>query len=311
MYLLGYSIDNLSLMAITISVGFVVDDAIVVIENVFALSSKAKHLSGGAERRTQIGFTVVSMSTSLVAVFIPLLFMGGLIGRLFHEFAVTLSLADPGFRRHLAHTHADVVLEIFAAGSELRKARLFHRAAESGFNWLLVGYESGLKWVLRHQVSCCWCISTTGVRLCTFTNEVPKGFFPQQDTGVIMGSTEASQDISFPSDGGSAARVAKIVLDDPAVATLGSFIGSGGRQFHCEQWSHVHHLKAVARTQGQRRRCHRSLAKKIRASRMASHYSSTGAGHSRGWTVGKAQFNIRFAIGRSRRAQSLVDRTRQ
>jgi len=229
MYLLGYSIDNLSLMAITISVGFVVDDAIVVIENVYRfIEDGEKSFPAALKGAKQIGFTVVSMSTSLVAVFIPLLFMGGLIGRLFHEFAVTLSLAIlvSGI---ISLTLTPMLCSRFLrAEASYGKPGIFYRALEGGFNWLLHGYETGLKWVLRHQVFMLFVFFATLAATFFLYREIPKGFFPQQDTGVVMGTTEGSQDISFPAMVKLQRRVADIVLADPAVATLGSFIGGGG-----------------------------------------------------------------------------------
>src|SRR6266404_4159945 len=229
MYLLHYSLDNLSLMAITISVGFVVDDAIVVIENVFRFIEKGeKSMVAGLNGAKQIGFTVVSMSTSLVAVFIPLLFMGGLIGRLFHEFAVTLSLAIL-VSGVISLTLTPVLCSRFLrAESTYGPPGIFYRVCERAFNWLLSGYEAGLKWVLRHQpFMLVLAVLTLGATVVLY-KQVPKGFFPQQDTGVIRGTTDASQDISFPAMVSLQQRIAKIVLDDQAVLSLGSFIGGGG-----------------------------------------------------------------------------------
>jgi hydrophobe/amphiphile efflux-1 (HAE1) family protein len=229
MYLLDYSIDNLSLMAITISVGFVVDDAIVVIENVFRFIERGETTMVAALKGAkQIGFTVVSMSTSLVAVFIPLLFMGGLIGRLFHEFAVTLSLAIlvSGI---ISLTLTPMLCSRFLQSeSSYGKPGVFYRALERGFNFLLGGYELGLKWVLRHQIIMLGVAFGTVIATIFMYTQVPKGFFPQQDTGVIMGSTEASQDISFPAMARLQQRVTAIVLSDEAVSSVGSFIGGGG-----------------------------------------------------------------------------------
>ena len=229
MYLLHYSIDNLSLMAITISVGFVVDDAIVVIENVFRFIEKGENsMVAGLNGAKQIGFTVVSMSTSLVAVFIPLLFMGGLIGRLFHEFAVTLSLAIL-VSGVISLTLTPVLCSRFLRPeSSYGPPGVLNRTLETAFNWLLGGYEAGLKWVLRHQLFMLAVALVTAVATVFLYKAVPKGFFPQQDTGVIRGTTDASQDISFPAMVRLQQRIAKIVLDDPAVLSLGSFIGGGG-----------------------------------------------------------------------------------
>ena len=227
MYLLHYSVDNLSLMAITISVGFVVDDAIVVIENVYRFIEKGDTtLQAALKGARQIGFTVITISTSLVAVFIPLLFMGGLIGRLFHEFAVTLSLAI------LVSAVISLTLTPMMCSRFLRPESAygtpgrFYRASERTFNWLLGGYEHGLKWVLRHQIFMLVVTASTIVATVWLYIIVPKGFFPQQDTGVMIGVTEAAQDVSFTTMAKLQGQVAQIVLADPAVATVGSFIGA-------------------------------------------------------------------------------------
>jgi hydrophobe/amphiphile efflux-1 (HAE1) family protein len=229
MYLLNYSIDNLSLMAITISVGFVVDDAIVVIENVYRFIEQGQTtMQAALNGARQIGFTVISISTSLVAVFIPLLFMGGLIGRLFHEFAVTLSLAIL-VSGVISLTLTPMMCSRFLKPESAYKTEgPFYRACERAFNWMLATYEHGLKWVLRHQgfmllVALATFVATIGLYLA-----VPKGFFPQQDTGVMFGTTEAAQDVSFATMAKLQDRVARIVLADPAVDTVGSFIGGGG-----------------------------------------------------------------------------------
>ena len=229
MYLCHYSIDNLSLMAVTISVGFVVDDAIVVIENVhrfIELGETPMHAAFKGAR--QIGFTVISMSTSLVAVFIPLLFMGGLIGRLFHEFAVTVSLAIL-VSGVISLTLTPMLCSRFLKPeSAYPKPGWFNHACERGFDRLLGGYELGLKWALRHPGFMLGVAGLTLAATVWLYRVVPKGFFPQQDTGIMMGVTDAAQDISFPAMAELQQKVAKIVLDDPAVATLGSFIGAGG-----------------------------------------------------------------------------------
>jgi HAE1 family hydrophobic/amphiphilic exporter-1 len=228
MFLLHYSVDNLSLMAVTISVGFVVDDAIVVIENVYRFIEHGERpFPAALKGARQIGFTVVSMSTSLVAVFIPLLFMGGLIGRLFHEFAVTLSLAIL-VSGVISLTLTPMLCSRFLKPeSAYGKPGPFYRLCEGAFNGTLHIYERGLKWVLRHQhVMLIVAVVTLFVTLFLYV-KVPKGFFPQQDTGVLFGSTDASQDISFAAMEKLQTRVAKLVIDDPAVDTVGSFIGGG------------------------------------------------------------------------------------
>ncbi len=228
MYLLGYSIDNLSLMAITISVGFVVDDAIVVIENVHRFIEQGDApMEAAFKGARQIGFTVVSMSLSLIAVFIPLLFMSGLIGRLFHEFAVTVSLAIL-VSGVISLTLTPMLCSRFLrAEKESDVSGKFSRACERGYEWLLGHYETGLKWVLRHHGFTLIVALLTMVATVWLYRIVPKGFFPQQDTGVLMGTTEAAQDISFPAMAELQQRAAAIVLADPAVATVGSFIGAG------------------------------------------------------------------------------------
>ena len=228
MYLLGYSLDNLSLMAITISVGFVVDDAIVVIENIHRFIEQGeKPLPAAFNGSRQIGFTVVSMSSSLIAVFIPLLCMGGLVGRLFHEFAVTVCLAI--FVSGIISLTLTPMLcsRFLRAEVDLPPPNVFGRLCERTFQWLLSFYEAGLKWVLRHHAF------TLGIALLTLIATVwlyiivPKGFFPQQDTGGLMGTTEASQDISFAAMAKLQQKVSAIVQADPSVATIGSFIGAG------------------------------------------------------------------------------------
>ena len=228
MYLCHYSIDNLSLMAVTICVGFVVDDAIVVIENIHRfIENGDPPMQAAFKGARQIGFTVISMSTSLVAVFIPLLFMGGLIGRLFHEFAVTVTLAI-FVSGVISLTLTPMLCSRFLRPeSSYRKPGLFIRACEQSFNWLLGHYETGLKWVLRHYLFTLGVAFLTLVATVMLYRAVPKGFFPQQDTGIIMGTTDAAQDISFIAMKELQQKVAKIVLDDPAVASMASFIGAG------------------------------------------------------------------------------------
>ncbi len=229
MYFCRYSIDNLSLMALTISVGFVVDDAIVVIENIY------RHIEHGESAMTaallgarQIGFTIVSMTISLVAVFIPLLFMGGLIGRLFHEFAVTLSLAVL-VSGVLSLTLTPMMCARFLKPeSAYGKPGRFYRTSEAVFNWVLGGYSAVLRWVLRHQIIMLGVFCATIVVTVWMFYVVPKGFFPQQDTGVIMGTTESAQDISFGAMKKLHEQILAQVMADPAVDTIGSFLSGFG-----------------------------------------------------------------------------------
>jgi hydrophobe/amphiphile efflux-1 (HAE1) family protein len=228
MYLCDFSVDNLSLMAVTICVGFVVDDAIVVIENIHRfIEAGDPPMQAALKGARQISFTVISMSTSLVAVFIPLLFMGGLIGRLFHEFAVTVTLAI-FVSSVISLTLTPMLCSRFLKPeAAYRKPGVFLRACESAFNWLLGHYETGLRWVLQHHGFMLGVAGLTLVATVVLYKAVPKGFFPQQDTGIIMGTTDAAQDISFTAMKELQQKVAKVVLDDPAVATIASFIGSG------------------------------------------------------------------------------------
>ena len=229
--LCGYSLDNLSLMALTISTGFVVDDAIVVIENIVRFIEKGESpLQAALKGARQIGFTVISISLSLVAVFIPLLFMAGLIGRLFHEFAVTLSAAI------LVSGVVSLTLTPMLCGrflkseDQLRRRSLIERLSERGFDAMHKFYERTLKWVLEHEylmliVTLAVCVATVSLYFV-----VPKGFFPQQDTGQMMGTTEAAQDISFEAMKEKQEEVVKTVMADPAVQAVGSFFGGGTGQ---------------------------------------------------------------------------------
>ena len=225
MYLLGYSLDNLSLMALAISTGFVVDDAIVVLENItryveHGMNAVQAAFKGAAE----IGFTVVSMSVSLVAVFIPLLMMGGIVGRLFREFAVTLSIAI-GVSLLVSLTTTPTMCAKFLRPPRGQKRNLFYRGSEWVFNKLLASYRHSLTWVLAHQpVTLVVTILVACLSVFLYI-KVPKGFFPQQDTGRIMGAVMAAQDISFQSMSDKMQRYVDIVMKDPAVDTVVGFAG--------------------------------------------------------------------------------------
>jgi multidrug efflux pump len=228
MYFFGYSLDNLSLMALTVSIGFVVDDAIVVLENISRYLERGDSPMQAAMRGArEIGFTVLSMSVSLVAVFIPILLMGGIVGRLFREFAVTLTLAI-GVSLLVSLTTTPMMCAKFL---KPRQARPHGRAYRLG-EWVVEGlrrlYGRTLTWVLRHQpLTLLFTLGTIGVSVYLFT-VVPKGFFPQQDAGRIIGSIQAQQDISFPAMRGKMAELSNIVLTDPAVATVVVFTGGTG-----------------------------------------------------------------------------------
>ena len=227
MYVCGYSLDNLSLMALTVSTGFVVDDAIVVIENITRhLEAGMKPFAAAMQGAREIGFTVVSMSTSLVAVFIPILLMGGIVGRLFREFAITLSVAV-GISLLVSLTTTPMMCALFLRRDTEHHGRLYH-FAEQAFERLLRRYDVGLRWVLRHQfLMLCVTILTmfVSVALYIFT---PKGFFPQQDVGRIMGFIQADQDVSFGTMREKVRSFTEIVRQDPAIDTLTAFTGGGG-----------------------------------------------------------------------------------
>lgn len=228
MYLLGYSIDNLSLMALTISTGFVVDDAIVVIENITRyIEAGMAPFEAAMKGSREIGFTVVSMSTSLIAVFIPILLMGGIVGKLFREFAVTLSVAIAVSLLVSLTTTPMLCARFLKSQDESRHGRVY-RLSERGFQWLHQEYDAGLRWVLRHQWLMLGVVFATVILNGYLFVKVPKGFFPQQDTGRIGGTTHAAQDISFDAMRDKQRKLAQMVLDDPAVSTLVAFAGGSG-----------------------------------------------------------------------------------
>jgi multidrug efflux pump len=237
MYLLGYSLDNLSLMALAISTGFVVDDAIVVLENITRyLEVGMRPVQAAFRGAREIGFTVLSMSTSLVAVFIPILLMGGIVGRLFREFAVTLSIAI-GVSLLVSLTTTPTMCAKFLRGHEReQKHGPIYRFSEWAFDTLLAGYRHSLAWVLRHQPLTLLITIATACLSVYLYIIVPKGFFPQQDTGRIMGSVQAAQDISFQAMKRKMSQFVNLVIQDPAVQTIVGFAGgntayNNGRMF--------------------------------------------------------------------------------
>ena len=228
MYLFGYSLDNLSLMALTISTGFVVDDAIVVIENV------ARHLEQGVapmeaalQGAKEIGFTVLSISLSLVAVFIPILLMGGIVGRLFREFAVTLSAAIL-VSLVISLTTTPMMCALLLQHDRPENHGRLYRASDKFFSWMLRTYESSLGWVLRHRaLALAVLLVTIGVNIYLFVI-VPKGFFPQQDNGTITGGVQGAQDISFQSMAKLSEQFVDRIKSDPAVANVMGYTGGNG-----------------------------------------------------------------------------------
>jgi multidrug efflux pump len=228
MYLLGYSLDNLSLMALTISTGFVVDDAIVMVENISRyLEEGDPPMQAALKGAEQIGFTIVSLTVSLVAVLIPLLFMGDVVGRLFREFAVTLAVTifiSAVVSLTLTPMMASRILK---HNPEAQQGRLY-RASERAFESMIAFYGRTLKFVLRYQtITLLVAVATLALTIFLY-NIIPKGFFPVQDTGVIQGISQAPQTIGSKGMAEKQQQLAKVILEDPAVESLSSFIGADG-----------------------------------------------------------------------------------
>src|SRR5579872_1580099 len=225
MYLCGYSLDNLSLMALAISTGFVVDDAIVVLENITRyLEQGMKPVAAAFRGAREIGFTVLSMSTSLVAVFIPILMMGGIVGRLFREFAMTLSIAIGVSLVVSLTTTPTMCAQLLKPVTEEKHGHLFN-ASQKMFDGLLAFYSGCLRWVLRHQFAVLLITIATACFSVYLFGKTPKGFFPQQDTGRISGSVQAAQDISFDAMSRKMRRYVQIGMADPNVDNMIGFCG--------------------------------------------------------------------------------------
>jgi multidrug efflux pump len=248
MYLLGYSLNNLTLMALTISTGFVVDDAIVMIENIVRyLEAGDAPLEAALKGAEQIGFTIVSLTISLIAVLIPLLFMGDIVGRLFREFAITLSVTI------LVSAVVSLTLTPMMCSRLLREHNQqgrFYRASERVFQKVIDFYGATLRWVLRYRAITLLVALGTLVLTIWLYVVVPKGFFPVQDTGVIQGMSEASQRISFPAMAERQEQLAEIILKDPAVESLSSFIGVDGTNTTLNSGRILINLKPLARRNG-------------------------------------------------------------
>ena len=227
LYLFGYSVDNLSLMALTIATGFVVDDAIVVIENITRhVESGMRPFEAALRGAQEIGFTVFSISMSLIAVFIPILLMGGIVGRLFREFAVALSVAILISLLISLTTTPMMCARLLRAPGEVRHGRLY-RASEGAFARILGGYEKSLAWVLAHQpVMLAVTLSTIALSVYLYVI-VPKGFFPQQDTGRLSGQIRSDQASSFQAMRDRVVQVVNVVIEDPAVDGLNAYVGGG------------------------------------------------------------------------------------
>ncbi|MGD0155495.1 MAG: efflux RND transporter permease subunit [Terracidiphilus sp.] len=228
MYLLGYSLDNLSLMALTISTGFVVDDAIVMIENISRfLESGMPPLEAALTGAGQIGFTIMSLTVSLVAVLIPLLFMGDVVGRLFREFAITLAVTIV-ISAVVSLTLTPMMCSRILRHKPKEQEGRIYQASERAVNGLIAFYGRTLKVVLRYQPITLLVAVATLVLTIVLYIEIPKGFFPVQDTGVIQGISQASQSISFNAMSEKQRELAQTILQDPAVESLSSFIGADG-----------------------------------------------------------------------------------
>ncbi|MGB8986601.1 MAG: efflux RND transporter permease subunit, partial [Candidatus Sulfotelmatobacter sp.] len=228
MYLLGYSLDNLSLMALTIATGFVVDDAIVVMENI------SRHLEHGMEPfaaallgAKEIGFTVFSISVSLIAVFIPILMMGGIVGRLFREFAITLSTAIVVSMVISLTTTPTMCAHLLKQEKPEERGRIY-RASEKFFAWMLETYRRSLLWALDNAVLMLLILVFTIALNVILIYRIPKGFFPQQDTGAIVGAVQGPQDSSFPAMDNSIRQLVGVIKSDPAVANVNAYTGGNG-----------------------------------------------------------------------------------
>ncbi len=231
MYVNGYSIDNLSLMGLTIAVGFVVDDAIVMLENIY------RHIEDGMDRFTaalkgseEIGFTIISISISLIAVFIPLLFMAGIVGRLLREFAVVVTMAIV-VSAFVSLTLTPMMCSRYLTDTKHAQHGWLYMKSEAFFDWLLAAYDRGLKWSLRHQPLMMLVLFATIGATVYYYVTMPKGFFPQADTGYVQGISEARQDISFAAMLEHQKALANIIGKDPDVADVAFCVGvTGGSQ---------------------------------------------------------------------------------
>jgi hydrophobe/amphiphile efflux-1 (HAE1) family protein len=231
MYVNGYSIDNLSLMGLTIAVGFVVDDAIVMLENIY------RHIEDGMDRFTaalkgseEIGFTIISISISLIAVFIPLLFMAGIVGRLLREFAVVVTMAIV-VSAFVSLTLTPMMCSRYLTDTKHARHGWLYLKSEAFFDWLLAAYDRGLKWTLRHQPLMMLVLFATIGATVYYYVTMPKGFFPQADTGYVQGISEARQDISFAAMLEHQKALSEIIGKDPDVADVAFCVGvTGGSQ---------------------------------------------------------------------------------
>ena len=250
MYALGYSLNNLSLMALTIATGFVVDDAVVMMENIARYIEEGEApLAAAFKGAGQIGFTILSLTVSLIAVLIPLLFMGDIVGRLFREFAMTLSAAIL-VSAAVALTLTPMMCAKLLKRPEERKEGRFARGAERAFNRVVSAYMTSLRRILAHQPAVLVVAAVTLVVTIALYVSIPKGLFPVQDTGVILGISEAPQNVSFPAMAERQQALARMILKDPAVVGLSSFIGVDGTNVTLNSGRLLINLKPLAERAG-------------------------------------------------------------
>jgi multidrug efflux pump len=263
MYLLGYSLNNLTLMALTISTGFVVDDAIVMIENISRYVEEGMPPGEAALKGAeQIGFTIMSLTVSLIAVLIPLLFMGDIVGRLFREFAVTLSVTIL-VSAAVSLTLTPMMCARLLSHKKPEDQSRFYRASERGFQSVIDFYDRTLQWVLRHQTATLVVAVATFLATLLLYVVIPKGFFPVQDTGVILGVSEAPQDVSFSEMSARQQALARVILQEPAVESLSSFIGVDGTNTTGNSGRIQINLKPLAKRRGSASEVIRRLQPKL------------------------------------------------
>jgi multidrug efflux pump len=250
MWALGYSLNNLTLMAFAIAVGFVVDDAIVMIENVYRkLDAGMRPVPAALEGAQQIGFTVLSISISLIAAFIPVLFMGGVVGRMLHEFSVTLAVAIAVSLVVSLSVTPMICAHFLKREPETSKTR-FDRIVEGGIGWMVAGYARTLTIALRHQAVMLFSLICVIVLTVHLYIQTPRGFFPEDDTGLIISVTKASGDISFEAMSKLQKEALDIILQDPAVAHIGSSVGASGRNGSVNRGRMFINLKPLAERGG-------------------------------------------------------------
>ncbi len=303
-YLAGFSLDNLSLMAMTIAVGFVVDDAIVVVENIFRhLEAGTTPLQSAIKGAREIGFTVISISISLIAVFIPLLLMSGIVGRLFHEFAITV-MAAIVVSVVVSLTLTPMLCSRFLVSEHDREHGRLYLIIERGFDAVLDGYRRGLDFVLRPSVSDAARVpgdlAVTGVMFVM----IPKGFFPTQDIGMILGISEGGQDVSAAEDEGYPAPALRRDREGSRCRRLRIVLRPELRQYP-EYRPLRHRTEAARRPQRQRLANHRPAASEARAGAGRAAVPAAGAGHHRRRPHRARPVPVRAAGSRLPRAQYL------